>query len=847
MQQNYKFQQPQQLLLNSSLCDSEPKVINLKSPHINHLTRNYHLKVMLIFIEQDIQIQPKNNQIGLNKLSELIFQVDDAMYNSAPKSPILQQIQNSTQNRKSKFAKNKSNTKYFDKENGPNKFQLDIKVNTNTTSTISNELSTDSQQFLNFYDLFKLKRLLGFGAFGVVLMVKNIKHNEVSALKIINKTNLSKSNLNQFRNEFKVLQKLDHCGVIKSKRTYETQNYLLIELEYFEGITLKKFQDQIQSEDNSRAILKCILEGLNHIHDKDFIHRDLKTDNILISVNNALSVDSYTNLDSIGYEVKIIDFGLSTSHKVLSFEQIDDNIGTLVYMAPEQAKSKSYGKRIDVWACGIIMYQLLTRGKHPIYYDGQNRDEYNEALDKIMSGQSKWEFPQGFSDYVAFVPLRDMTVKRLYSIHGQRNLGKREQVLIKKKKTQVLRQSVKKPMIDSSIMSPKQTQSNIDISPMKMLSKNIALGRNTPVLRKDSIKFNSNSKAFNSRTNQKEQDKSLLAIQQQTNLGNFLKTPIMKKNSHKLRRFHEFVDDEQQKKLQLELPNKSQMRSSIKRKLDYLESNTPTDYQLKLNSQAHQSSIQQEQIENYNAQKLDFTLRKLRTRKITQDIENDLSDLLNETQNSFQPKLHQRKSSLSQNKNYMRRSSMRKTEHPQIIGSEVHSEYYWNDNLSNNNNYKENSNNDIQNLMQARVQSQKRNIKNHETRVFFNGQLPTNNNYQENTRLPFALSSHSSIRHPFQQQQQQNHALMSPIVIHRNNRPLINEYTQGLASMDSKHKLEKIYRMQEIVKGFQMTSSPYQHLQGALNIQPLAGRKDHRYYQQSFQSKSQQNSQHNKY
>ena len=73
------------------------------------------------------------------------------------------------------------------------------------------------------------------------------------------------------------------------------------------------------------------------------MHRDLKPENILLQRKGSL-------------DLKIVDFGLSASHKVLNFDQIDEKMGTLIYMAPELASYQSYTKRVDIWACGIIMY-----------------------------------------------------------------------------------------------------------------------------------------------------------------------------------------------------------------------------------------------------------------------------------------------------------------------------------------------------------------------------------------------------------------------------------------------------------------------------------------------------------
>ena len=68
--------------------------------------------------------------------------------------------------------------------------------------------------------------------------------------------------------------------------------------------------------------MKNILEGVHFIHEREYIHRDLKPENILLSSKH-------------GCDIKIVDFGLSAIHKVLSFQQLDDKIGTLIYMAPE--------------------------------------------------------------------------------------------------------------------------------------------------------------------------------------------------------------------------------------------------------------------------------------------------------------------------------------------------------------------------------------------------------------------------------------------------------------------------------------------------------------------------------
>ena len=120
-------------------------------------------------------------------------------------------------------------------------------------------------------------------------------------------------------------------------------------MEYVKGGMLKRLftaEEQLTDADVS-TIMKNLLEGVDYIHQMNYIHRDLKPENILLEGQR-------------GFGVKIVDFGLSTSHNAIRGDNINDKMGTLLFMTPGQAKQYSYSKRVDIWACGIIMYQLLS-------------------------------------------------------------------------------------------------------------------------------------------------------------------------------------------------------------------------------------------------------------------------------------------------------------------------------------------------------------------------------------------------------------------------------------------------------------------------------------------------------
>ena len=87
----------------------------------------------------------------------------------------------------------------------------------------------------NFSDIYSVRDLLGVGAFGVVLLVKNRQTGEKSALKIINKDTLSLRALGILKNESKIMKSLEHSSVVGFKRIFENERFMMIEMEYVVG------------------------------------------------------------------------------------------------------------------------------------------------------------------------------------------------------------------------------------------------------------------------------------------------------------------------------------------------------------------------------------------------------------------------------------------------------------------------------------------------------------------------------------------------------------------------------------------------------------------------------------
>ena len=207
----------------------------------------------------------------------------------------------------------------------------------------------------NFQDIYSVRDLLGVGAYGVVLLVKNRILEEKSALKIINKSQLSYRASQIVKNESAIMKSLKHSSVVDFKRIYENDRFIMIEMEYVSGGQLKRLYEQHDepplSDTQASQLMKSLLEGVQYIHSKQIIHRDLKPENILL-----------TSADSACTSVKIVDFGLSAVYHLDSGKNDHCKAGTLVYMAPEQAIKHVYSKKVDLWACGVVMYKLLCQG-----------------------------------------------------------------------------------------------------------------------------------------------------------------------------------------------------------------------------------------------------------------------------------------------------------------------------------------------------------------------------------------------------------------------------------------------------------------------------------------------------
>ncbi|CAD8073319.1 unnamed protein product [Paramecium sonneborni] len=225
----------------------------------------------------------------------------------------------------------------------------------------------------NFY---KIEKSLGSGAFGEVRLVIHKSSGCKRAMKQIRKDKIIKEDEENMFSEVNTLKELDHPNIVKLHELFQdAKNYYLV-TEYLEGGELfQKITDMKHFTEKMAAdIMKQILAGVVHCHEKKVVHRDLKPENILFENKKPNS------------NLKIIDFG--TSRKMENNQNLTKRLGTPYYIAPEVLK-RNYNEKCDVWSCGVILYIMLC-GYPP--FGGQDQ----EILQNIEIG--KYDFdPEDWS------------------------------------------------------------------------------------------------------------------------------------------------------------------------------------------------------------------------------------------------------------------------------------------------------------------------------------------------------------------------------------------------------------------------------------------------------------------
>jgi len=189
---------------------------------------------------------------------------------------------------------------------------------------------------------------LGKGGMGRVYKALDKEINEEVAIKLLKPEIASdKTTVERFRNELKFARKIAHKNICKMYHLAKDADTPYITMEYVKGEDLKSYirRNRILSNGEALSITKQVCEGLVEAHRLGVVHRDLKPQNIMI--------------DGEG-DVKIMDFGIARSVEAPGVTQTGVMIGTPDYISPEQAEGEEADQRSDIYALGVILYEMVT-------------------------------------------------------------------------------------------------------------------------------------------------------------------------------------------------------------------------------------------------------------------------------------------------------------------------------------------------------------------------------------------------------------------------------------------------------------------------------------------------------
>ncbi|XP_037686872.1 serine/threonine-protein kinase SIK1 [Choloepus didactylus] len=222
---------------------------------------------------------------------------------------------------------------------------------------------------VGFYDI---ERTLGKGNFAVVKLARHRVTKTQVAIKIIDKTRLDPSNLEKIYREVQIMKLLSHPHIIKLYQVMETKDMLYIVTEFAKNGEMFDYltSNGRLSEDEAREKFWQILSAVEYCHSRHVVHRDLKTENLLLG--SAM-------------DIKLADFGFGNFYN--SGEPLSTWCGSPPYAAPEVFEGKAYeGPQLDIWSLGVVLYVLVC-GSLP--FDGPNLPTLRQ---RVLEGRFRIPF-----------------------------------------------------------------------------------------------------------------------------------------------------------------------------------------------------------------------------------------------------------------------------------------------------------------------------------------------------------------------------------------------------------------------------------------------------------------------
>jgi len=216
---------------------------------------------------------------------------------------------------------------------------------------------------------YRVVDFLGAGGMGEVYRAEHAKLGRVAAVKVLTAAAAGAGGfVERFFNEARIQASLQHPNIATLYDFLEVGGQPCIIMEYVDGLTLS---DRVKSYGalplaETVFIFQAVVEAIGYIHRHGIIHRDIKSNNIKISTTG---------------QVKLLDFGIAKGQMSPGLTEVGSIIGTLFYLSPEQLKGGTADARGDIWALGVLLYEMVT-GRMP--FEAGTLGELCEKIDRAV-------------------------------------------------------------------------------------------------------------------------------------------------------------------------------------------------------------------------------------------------------------------------------------------------------------------------------------------------------------------------------------------------------------------------------------------------------------------------------
>ena len=195
---------------------------------------------------------------------------------------------------------------------------------------------------------YEVQEIIGVGGMSVVYKAYDNVDDRIVAIKILKEEFLNNEEFKRrFKNESKAIALLSHPNIVKVYDVNFGEKLQYIVMEYIDGITLKEYinkQGAITWND-ALFFMTQILRAVQHAHDKGIVHRDIKPQNIILLKNG---------------NIKVTDFGIARFSRSETRTLTEQAIGSVHYIAPEQAKGEYTDEKADIYSLGVVLYEMLA-------------------------------------------------------------------------------------------------------------------------------------------------------------------------------------------------------------------------------------------------------------------------------------------------------------------------------------------------------------------------------------------------------------------------------------------------------------------------------------------------------